>query len=319
MKLSIIIPVYNVEKYVERCILSCINQNITNLNDIELIIINDGSTDGSLEIIERIMVDYPNYPITLLSQCNSGLSVARNTGVYNAKGDYLWFVDSDDWITDGAIKNILLELLDEPDLLQIQYRYTYDDTSLNHDAQQYVFYGVAKGKDLLLKKIPPSPAQFTLYRREFFINNNLFFYPNIYHEDAEQKPRAYYLADKVKSCDIVCYNYYQRSSGISKMFKLKNAVDMITVATRLKDFTENVEKKYKIPFYISITRALNAILLRAKYLDIDEREIFNDKLYFNRELFNNYFKTYKLKYIFEGLALKISLKMSLHLYSLVLR
>ena len=244
MKLSIIIPVYNVEKYVERCILSCINQNITNLNDIELIIINDGSTDGSLEIIERIMVDYPNYPITLLSQCNSGLSVARNTGVYNAKGDYLWFVDSDDWITDGAIKNILLELLDEPDLLQIQYRYTYDDTSLNHDAQQYVFYGVAKGKDLLLKKIPPSPAQFTLYRREFFINNNLFFYPNIYHEDAEQKPRAYYLADKVKSCDIVCYNYYQRSSGISKMFKLKNAVDMITVATRLKDFTENVEKKY---------------------------------------------------------------------------
>ena len=94
---------------------------------------------------------------------------------------------------------------------------------------------------------------------------------------------------------------------------------MITVATRLKDFTENVEKKYKIPFYISITRALNAILLRAKYLDIDEREIFNDKLYFNRELFNNYFKTYKLKYIFEGLALKISLKMSLHLYSLVLR
>ncbi len=92
-KVSVIVPVYNVEKYLEECIESLINQTLT---DIEIICINDGSTDNSLKILEELQKK--DNRIKIINQKNSGVSSARNNGIENATGEYIGFVDSDDWI-----------------------------------------------------------------------------------------------------------------------------------------------------------------------------------------------------------------------------
>ena len=116
MLLSIIVPIYNVEKYVEKCIRSCEAQDISK-EDYEVVVINDGSPDNSLKIVERIADEFPN--IKIISQPNKGLSAARNTGMRNASGDYYMFVDSDDWIAEkclGKIQEQITNLV--PDLQQ---------------------------------------------------------------------------------------------------------------------------------------------------------------------------------------------------------
>lgn len=102
MKLSIIIPIYNVESYLKRCLDSIVNQNS---NNIEVIMINDGSTDNGPIIAEQYSRQYENF--YLINQENKGLSGARNTGISASKGDYLWFVDSDDYIANDAVDKIL--------------------------------------------------------------------------------------------------------------------------------------------------------------------------------------------------------------------
>lgn len=92
-KISIIVPVYNTEKFLEKCLNSLINQT---LKDIEIICINDGSTDKSLQILEKFA--NKDKRIQIINQTNSGLSVARNIGIKKAKGEYIGFVDSDDWV-----------------------------------------------------------------------------------------------------------------------------------------------------------------------------------------------------------------------------
>lgn len=104
VKLSIIIPVYNVELYIEKCLQSCLSQDIP-YDEYEIIVVNDGSPDGSLAIAESIAKTTTN--MTIISQKNGGLSAARNTGMSVAKGEYIWFVDSDDWIETKDRKSVV--------------------------------------------------------------------------------------------------------------------------------------------------------------------------------------------------------------------
>ena len=94
MLLPIIIPVYNVEQFVEKCIRSCESQDVAK-DRYEIIVVNDGAKDNSLEVVQRVAAEYDN--IRVFSQPNAGLSAARNMGMRLAKGEYYMFVDSDDW------------------------------------------------------------------------------------------------------------------------------------------------------------------------------------------------------------------------------
>ena len=102
MKISIIVPIYNVKPYLEQCILSIINQTYLNL---EIILVNDGSTDGSLLICENFAKKDDR--IVLITQQNMGLSSARNLGIEIATGEYIMFVDSDDWIHPKIVEDLL--------------------------------------------------------------------------------------------------------------------------------------------------------------------------------------------------------------------
>ena len=110
-KLSIIIPVYNIENYLERCINSIIAQNI---NECEIILVDDGSTDTSSNICDFYSKQY-DY-IHTIHQINQGLSCARNTGIKNAKGDYIWFIDGDDYIENNALRIILDQISSNSDI-----------------------------------------------------------------------------------------------------------------------------------------------------------------------------------------------------------
>ena len=111
-KFSIVIPVYNVEKYIKRCLDSVFNQSF---KDFEVIVVNDGTKDNSMDIVE-------NYDVKIITQKNQGLSVARNTGVKKAKGEYIIFLDSDDYIEKDLLKNINKSLDNNPDLVRFKYK-----------------------------------------------------------------------------------------------------------------------------------------------------------------------------------------------------
>lgn len=182
MKLSIIIPMFNVELYIEKCLLSCLHQDVPS-SEYEIVVVNDGSPDNSLQIAEHIASTVDN--VTVVSQENGGLSVARNTGLLHAKGEYVWFVDSDDWIEENCLAGILKRLdKTQPDFLQLQYRLAYDDESNDKDVYCTVD-GVVSGVQQINNGDVPHPAQFAIYRKNFLIENNLLFYPGIFHEDSE--------------------------------------------------------------------------------------------------------------------------------------
>ena len=111
MLVSIIIPIYNVEKYIEQCFTSIYAQDIS--EDIfEVIAVNDGTPDNSMSIVKTIASQHKN--LVIINQENQGLSVARNTGLDHAKGEYIWFVDSDDWLTKDSLSIVLDTIISYP-------------------------------------------------------------------------------------------------------------------------------------------------------------------------------------------------------------
>ncbi len=188
---SVIIPVYNVEKYLEECLESVTKQT---LQQIEIIFVNDGSTDSSLEIIERFARQDPR--ITILTQENFGLSVTRNNGLSLAKGKYIYFLDSDDSIKPDALETLVQKM--EEDRLDILYFNTEcftEDTIYEEELRSHVAYFVRKhsypqvyeGEDLLhlfhTRGEFIVPVWMQLIKRSFLLENNLSFYPGIIHED----------------------------------------------------------------------------------------------------------------------------------------
>ena len=112
-KISVIIPVYNVEKYLPECLESILSQ-VKNNAIYEIVLVNDGTPDNSMDIAYSIVGRYSN--VKVVNQENQGLSVARNIGLEHATGDYIWFIDSDDWLTDDAISIVMKAISENPEI-----------------------------------------------------------------------------------------------------------------------------------------------------------------------------------------------------------
>lgn len=315
MLLSIVIPVYNVEFFVEKCIRSCAEQDFLNY---EIIIVNDGPTDNSALIVNQVVKDYTN--IIVLNQKNQGLSAARNAGLQVAQGEYVWFVDSDDWIEPNCLGRIVNKLKDDLDILQLHFRYTYDDASLNKDAPFTIIDGTKAGKDVTIAGGLPAPAQFSIYRTEFLRKNRLEFKRGIFHEDSEFKPRATYLAEKIASDAEVSYNYLQRTSGsITSKFRLKNGIDIIYVMNSLMDFVkqQQMDKLCTAAFYRQVGLCMNTLLFGYRQLPKSDQHTLYKALMQQKHLFQAMIKSKNLKYQLEGIAFKFSLKLGFFLHKMM--
>lgn len=235
MFISIIIPVYNVEPFLWECLNSVVKQTYS---DYEVICVNDGSTDGSLNILEEYQREY--FQINILSQSNKGLSGARNAGIRAAKGDYLFFLDSDDWIEPIALETLARKQSGE-DLVCFNGRRVFEDGKTEDpDAgiseRQLSGWEYYSKYALLPRKFHFICTVLRLYRREYLLRSNLFFKEGIYHEDNLFTPIACYYAEKVKVIPDCLYVYRIREGSIMQTASFQRIVDIITVANKLSDF-----------------------------------------------------------------------------------
>jgi glycosyltransferase involved in cell wall biosynthesis len=233
--LSIIIPVYNVEQYLRDCLNSVLVQTYP---DYEVICVNDGSTDGSMAILEEYQRKYPQ--ITIISQTNKGLSAARNAGIQAAKGDYIFFLDSDDWIEPDTLK-ILAEKQSSEDMVCFNGRRYFEDGRTEEsdsgiEETQMIGWEYYNKYALLPRKFHFVCSVLRLYRREYLLKNTLFFEEGIYHEDNLFTPLACYYAQTVKVIPDCLYVYRIRKGSITQTPNVQRLFDMITIANNLSDF-----------------------------------------------------------------------------------
>ena len=256
---SIVVPIYNVEGYLKKCLDSILNQTFV---DYEIILVNDGSTDQSLSIIKEYMSKYPD--IKLINQENKGLSEARNSGLKEARGNYVLFVDSDDFIDKDLLLNLNESIINNPDLVRFQLRVVSDKTiDINEEA-----FDSLNGHDAFKKIIKyrfVENAWAYLYSRKYLIDNEFLFKPNMYHEDYGLIPLAIIKASKVNSISYIGYNYVQRSNSIMSdsnyMKTRKKAFDV------LSQYLDIVNKDSD-PYYRSFLA--NSVILKLKDLNKED-------------------------------------------------
>lgn len=215
--LSIIIPVFNVEQFVFKTLDSIFSQEVS-LEEYEVIIVNDGTLDHSMDIVKKFSSKYIN--IKVINQVNQGLSVARNSGLKLARGKYVWFVDSDDWIEKDCLAKILNTLENvEADVFIYKIR-EYNEEGhvllerrfVNNDVIQHCS-GAEVIMNLSRHQVMHTPMQMHIIRRSFLIDNNMWFIPGIYHEDIDFASRMLVKTDSVVYVPIVSYCYLKRTSG----------------------------------------------------------------------------------------------------------
>ena len=180
-KLSFIVPVYNVEKYIRECVLSIYGQNLLD-EDFEVILVNDGTEDKSFEAIQDNCTQHNN--IIRIDQENQGLSCARNNGLSYATGDYVLFVDSDDVLVKESVDPLLsVANTSCADLVVADFLKLSDEEILNYiKDEKYASPVIKTGFKLFMEDLDPSQNYVwrTMYRREFLLQNNLTFIPGIF-------------------------------------------------------------------------------------------------------------------------------------------
>lgn len=214
-RLSIIVPVYNVEQWLLRCLKSLFAQNLIE-DEFELLIINDGSKDNSLSIADNFASFHSN--VKVISRENGGLSAARNTGLTHASGNYVWFVDSDDFIEPNSIKRPL-EFAEkyQLDVMCFYFQLAHENGGTEHFGYKPRHSGmVLTGPDFVSETGFVMSPWAAIYRRDFLMENGLRYMEGILHEDEEFSPRAQFLAKRIAHLPDVVYNYFQRSGSIMK-------------------------------------------------------------------------------------------------------
>ena len=180
--LSIIVPVYNMEDYLDRCVSSLLNQGLDE-ESYEIILVNDGSTDNSLQLCRSYADRYSQ--VRVVSQENCGVGPARNTGINHACGQWLCFVDADDYLENKGLAQIVSYCKKEPDLIRYWCEIVHPSTKPDNTMHENVAYFEGFGFDYIRQYGLETFCWNYLYRKEFLQENNLFFAKIIFGEDFE--------------------------------------------------------------------------------------------------------------------------------------
>lgn len=218
VKFSLIVPIYNVQDYLEKCLHSLAKQDY---QDFEIILVNDGSTDSSRSICEKFVAETDN--AILIDKKNGGLSSARNRGLQEAANEYIWFIDSDDWIDDKALSRLSVQLSESDiDLLGFSfYNFTEETGDFAPDKHSALNTEIFTGPAFLDQYRFIPMVCMHVYRKEFIDQHSLTFNESILHEDVEFSMRCYSVAGKIKRIPDPLYFYRKRSGSIMAQFSLK--------------------------------------------------------------------------------------------------
>lgn len=231
---SIIVPAYNVEKYLEKCICSLLDQDI---QDYEIIVIDDCSTDNTRRIIDSL--DDKKIK-AIFKEENTGLSDTRNKGLEIASGEYILFIDSDDYVDHNVLKPLKrkIENFDKPDIVymghirecdgQSQVKYTAKCKKEKEYGRDEYLIEELSNRNLSI------PACFGIYKKEFLNKNKLLFTPGFLHEDELWTPTVLLKGKKIVSIRDAFYHYVVREGSITqKKDKTKNGLDLLIICNLL--------------------------------------------------------------------------------------
>ena len=295
MKISIVLPIYNVEKYLPDCINSIIDQKSS--DECEIILVNDGSTDNSPSLCDAYASEYSN--IKVFHKKNGGLSDTRNYGLKYATGEYILFVDSDDCLCQNALSEFNKELeLSNPDIIIGDAVVIDEDgNKVEKSDFQYIHKGLKRGvnysgfqviREQLSYGVMQTTVWLGLYRREFLLENRLFFQNGLLHEDELWTPTVFIKANEVKYIPSVFYAYRIRQNSIMRKQNQdcsENIKSLIYIYSHLDVFyKKNVKDMSTLKLLLAdmSKRYLYAITLWdfPKYPElmkqVDRKEIFNN-------------------------------------------
>ena len=265
MLLSIIIPIYNVQNYITRCLESILCQD---LRDVEILIVNDGSTDGSIDVAQKFKES--SNAIQIISQKNGGVASARNTGIQHARGKYIMFVDADDQIMDFTISSIrnLLISYENVDCIVGNRRTFYEDTheidnlsSLidisrihDHSGQEVLEY-LYNDTNIVMYEVWKYCV-----RRSLIVDNQVYFTPGSQMgEDFEWTSKVLYFSNK---CLYLAGNHYiytcNRKDSLMNQYSSKRLNDLLEVNDRLYTFAVEHQNQ---PLINAVARSLSMVLL----------------------------------------------------------
>ena len=310
LKFSLIIPVYNTHDYLRKCLESIVMQKFDK-EKYEAIIINDGSTDNSEEIILEFKNKYPNI-IKYIKKENGGVSSARNLGIKKSKGEYLFFVDSDDYL-DLDILNRLEKTLcnDEADVIRINSR----DVKSNGDVIKEIIIKESKNEIGLIKNIMKEKSLEVpwgyIIKKSLFIDNRLQFAPQV-HEDFGLIPIILYEAKTIKQLSYIGYNYVERETSLTaekEYEKLKKRVDDMFILYREH---MRIIKANNIKGKLLRSYSLEAMLNKLTTLNREDLKIKLEE--FKKFINPKDIYCYNLKKVIKKILLMINIKLYLYLY-----
>lgn len=319
--ISIIVPVYNVEQYIIKCLDSLLFQETCLIY--EIICINDGSTDGCYDIMREYSNKYKN--IILINQKNKGLSAARNRGIIESRGKYIIFIDSDDYLCCKNALEILYKECEENELDFAfgDFVYKFEDSSNDYrlNRNKKIVNRVMEGKNLYELGFKTNSIMSVvwnkLYKRDFIIRNNLFFIEGIVYEDMDFTPKVFALSKRVKYIDTCTYAYRQRNNSITNS-KEKNIRigDYLKILDSLYSFNtkysfniikisyEYIAKKIIDELY-SIYLSKDYKNLNKYYLNLITDRLFIDVIKCSRIIYRLYFFYIIIIIKFNNLRLKL--------------
>lgn len=251
--LTIVIPVYKVEKYIQKTLDSIYNQCFLQ-DELEVVVVNDGTPDNSMSIVSEYKGAHEN--LQIINQENKGLSGARNTGLRAAHGKYIWFVDSDDWLENGCLVNILNLLRKATDDVYVFRIKEYDEEGnlILERSNDFSLEHKCVGKECILnERFDCTPVQIYIFNHEFLIVNNLNFVEGLVHEDIEFAPRMLIAAKTVVFVPIFSYCYLRRTSGnitSNQTLSQHRLKSMIFIMERFGNLAKQTDDKEEKEIYI---------------------------------------------------------------------
>ena len=268
-KFSIIVPVYNVEKYIGKCLESIKNQTY---KDYEVIVVNDGSTDKSMEIAKE-------YNVKVINTKHVSVSEARNIGVKHATGEYLMFLDSDDFCDNKLLEEITKSLKNTPDLVRFQVRTVTDDGVVtNYNEEEFQDMTGEKAFEKIVEFHFVESIWTYAIKREYYVKEKFKFTKGKIHEDFGLTPLIIIKANKVNSIKYIGYNYFRRIGSIM------NTPDYEWTKTKVKDFYEhylyliNEIEKTSINYKIFESYCANSVILKICELNRQEYKEYKRRL-----------------------------------------
>lgn len=304
--LTVVIPVYNVEKYLKRCIESILIQEWKNY---DILLVDDGSTDSSPQICDDYAKVY--YFISVIHKKNGGLSEARNTGISHAKGDYVYFPDSDDWLEPQTFKE-LADVLESQEFDIVSFNREFvkgeEDTIVSDPLVTQVY----EGKDAFVQMLKHSYitgfANDKIYKKSLFIDNNISFPKGKYYEDLGTNYKLFLSAENVFATNQKYYHYLiDNPDSITQSWNEQKFSDMFEfykdifysdfVRSRLNQEELQTSQLYYVNGLIHILASLYKSKLDKKYIDITN-QVKQELLKHGVSLSQMKEQPNKLKYIF---------------------